>query len=81
MKITYKNKKPDLTFGDIEVGQTFFDEDFELCIKVDTRCDEWNCVSLSENAIYSITDHTMVTPVNVELIVDGEGRSHDSRGT
>ena len=73
MKITYKNQKPDrVNFGDIKVGQTFFDEDFELCIKVDTRCDEWNCVSLSENAIYAITDRALVTPVNVELIVDGE---------
>lgn len=73
MKITYKNKKPDLVkFRDIEIGQTFFDEDFELCIKLDIRCDEWNCVSLSENAIYAITDHAVVTPVSVELIVDGE---------
>ena len=73
MKITYKNKKPDrVNFRDIEIGQTFFDNDGELCIKVGASEGEWNSVSLSSNLIYGFPDNTMVTPVNVELIVDGE---------
>ena len=73
MKITYKNKKPDqVNFRDIEVGQTFFDCDDELCMKVNEQSGEWNCVSLSDHCIYGYTFHTMVTPVDVELIVDGE---------
>lgn len=73
MKITYKKEKPDLVnFRDIKVGQTFFTCDDDLCIRVDTLRDEWNCVSLSENTIYAMADRDMVTPVNAELIVDGE---------
>ena len=75
MKITYKNQKPDqVSFRDIEIGQTFFDADGELCMKINSyRCvNTLNVVSLSENTLYGYTSHIMVTPVNVELIVDGE---------
>ncbi len=76
MKITYKSKKPGMVkFKDIMVGKTFYDGDGDLCLKTDwAGCDDenYNCVCLSNNKIYSFGGDWMVTPVEVELIVDGE---------
>ena len=73
MKIIYKNKESDqVNFKDIMEGQTFFDVDGELCMKITSCVDTWNVVSLSENTLYDFTPHMQVTPVNVELVVDGE---------
>ncbi len=76
MKITYKSKKPDkVKFEDLFVGQTFYDEDGDLCIKTEkTDCGEgFNSFCFSLNTIYWFSDSWSVTPVNAELIVDGEG--------
>lgn len=75
MKITYKMKKPGkVTFKDIMVGQTFYDDDGDLCIKTEkTDCGEgFNGLCLSNNKIYWFSDNWLVTPVGAELIVDGE---------
>ncbi len=76
MKITYKSKKPDkVKFEDLFVGQTFYDEDGDLCLKTEkTDCGEgFNGLCLSSNKIYWFSDSWLVTPIYVELIVDGEG--------
>ena len=73
MKITFLTKKPKtVSFLGIPIGQTFFDEDGELCIRIHDNGGAWNCVSISKNALYSLGVKNMVTPVNAELVVDGE---------
>jgi len=74
VKITYKSKKPDqVRFKDIMAGQTFYDRDGEVCLKIETNDFGFNAVSLSYNCPYDFNGNDLMTPVNAELIVDGEG--------
>lgn len=75
MKIVYKSKKPDyIDFGDVFVGQTFYDQEGDLCIKINkTGCvSGYNGLCLSNNNVYSFSDCWKVIPVESELIVDAE---------
>jgi hypothetical protein len=73
MKITYKNKKPDaVKFKDIRVGQTFYDRDGQVCLKIDTNNLVFNAFSLSFNCAYEFNHNDLMFPVDAELIVEGE---------
>jgi hypothetical protein len=72
MKITEK-KRDWVNFKDIPVGQTFRDVDGEICLRIETTDSGHNAISLSLNRAYEFKENNLVTPVNVELIVDGEG--------
>jgi hypothetical protein len=73
MNITYQDKSKQIPFVSIPVGQTFYDADGELCLKIHTTdLSEYNAVSLSLNHIYEYDDDVLMTPVHCEIIVHGE---------
>jgi hypothetical protein len=72
MKIT-KKKLDWVNFKDIPVGQIFRDVDEELCLRIETTDSGHNSISLTLNRAYEFGENNLVTPVNAELIVDGEG--------
>ena len=72
MKITYKTTKPgQCYFKDLTLGETFYDIEGDLCLKINTN-GIFNAVSLLNNFSYQFTEDYLVTPVQTELIVDAE---------
>jgi hypothetical protein len=73
MNITYQNQSKQIPFVSIAVGQTFYDADGELCLKIHPDdLSEYNAVSLSLNHIYEYKADSLTTPVHCEIIVHGE---------
>ncbi len=70
MKIIYKNNSCNMDrFGNLCVGQTFFDQDQELCIKTEAYTEGAdNCISISEKNMYTLSNNTMVQVIKVESI-------------
>jgi len=72
MKIT-KKERYWVNFKDIPVGQIFRDVDEEICLRIETTDSGHNAISLILNRAYEFGENNLVTPVNAELIIDGEG--------
>jgi hypothetical protein len=67
VEIIYEPKKHSYSFVDLEVGDTFFDVDGDLMMKIGHN--HYNCVMLSSGDLYILADSDYVNPVDCRIEV------------
>lgn len=72
MLITDTRQKPNTTFGTLNYGDVFEDEDNDICIKMDNDYSAANAVVLTTGQAFCSNSDTPVTLLNAELVVKGE---------
>jgi hypothetical protein len=73
MKITYTKKKPsEFTFGDIKAGDAFKYLHLILIKTHETNTEKLNAFCPVNNYLYTMSDNSLVTPINLEVIIEGE---------